>query len=696
MTGIVQSKYGTWQGPGVCAETFDSTPTVGNALFCFLFQPSGASITSSGWTRIEQAGTTSLDPVGVDLWTKVAGASESTTVTTAGSGGGVNARRMVLYEVDGTYDISDVVSNAPGTSPLTGPTLDPTTDPSLLLAAFTGQVATYAGDPTWTPQGSLVTDSFSRQPSARPVTWTGHQEIASGTVTPQLTTTALYAGRQTCSIGVIVTLVTTTPPTADFVADVTAGTEPLTVHFTDTSTNTPTSWSWNFGDGSTSTSQNPTHVYAASGNYTVSLTATNADGSDTETKTAYINVASDVGYDPPPPGRAILEIKATPPGSDRWDEANWDEAHWASTSWQDVTPYGIEVQIVWGSNRPEFGILSTPDAASWAVTFYDPTRVLDPANAESPYAGDIQPMLPVRLRHNETVVKQGYLESGSHRFSDGTGYWRVMDIQAVLANAVVPSDTTLSNTLFQRARDAISAAALSITVAPDPPGGDPALAPWTSEQRTAWEWISDAAQQVLWVPFVRNDNTLSFRAYQSPLSRGRSIGSPNLVDLQSIAMHNGLFSIVGALELVSEGTDTNRRELTPKPRYGTREYLRTDPTPNSGAWAQAVLNDRAGSGLRWEPGRVVPFTASETAYFATLEAIEQVSVAYPEADPAILFDGIIVGGQIHVIGKQNEVPIWDFTFSVAEIPLQPLTDDDDVSSYLSNDDDATDILYPDV
>lgn len=271
-----------------------------------------------------------------------------------------------------------------------------------------------------------------------------------------------------------------------------------------------------------------------------------------------------------------------------------------------------------------------------------------------------------------------------------------MDIQAVLANAVVPEDTTLPDTLFARARAAISAAGLSLTVAPDPPAGDPDLAPWVSQRRSVWEWVSDAAQQVLWVPYVRNDNTLGFRDYTNPLSRGRFIGSPNLEDLQSVTAHNGLFSIVGALELVSEGTDVNRRELTPKPRYGAREYLRTDPTPNSGDWAQTVLNDRAVAALRWEPGRIVPFTASETAYLATLEAIEQVSVNYPEADPAVLFDGVIVGGTIHVIGKQDEVPIWDFTLNIAQIPLQPLTDDDDVSSYLTNDDDAGDILYPDV
>lgn len=80
-------------------------------------------------------------------------------------------------------------------------------------------------------------------------------------------------------------------PVANFTANVTSGTAPLTVQFSDTSTNTPTSWAWNFGDGGTSTERNPTHVYLP-GTYTVSLTVTNAAGLDSETKTDYITVTA--------------------------------------------------------------------------------------------------------------------------------------------------------------------------------------------------------------------------------------------------------------------------------------------------------------------------------------------------------------------------------------------------------------------
>ncbi|MCD4788448.1 MAG: PKD domain-containing protein [Bacteroidales bacterium] len=89
------------------------------------------------------------------------------------------------------------------------------------------------------------------------------------------------------------------PPVADFIADNTSPAVGQTVNFTDLSTNSPTSWSWSFTPstityvgGTNQYSQNPQVEFSATGLYTVSLIATNAGGSDTETKTDYINVPS--------------------------------------------------------------------------------------------------------------------------------------------------------------------------------------------------------------------------------------------------------------------------------------------------------------------------------------------------------------------------------------------------------------------
>ncbi len=80
------------------------------------------------------------------------------------------------------------------------------------------------------------------------------------------------------------------PPVANFTANITSGTVPLTVQFTDTSTGSPNAWNWTFGDGATSAEQNPVHTYDTAGTFTVSLTARNADGEDTRTQTGYITV----------------------------------------------------------------------------------------------------------------------------------------------------------------------------------------------------------------------------------------------------------------------------------------------------------------------------------------------------------------------------------------------------------------------
>ncbi len=83
-------------------------------------------------------------------------------------------------------------------------------------------------------------------------------------------------------------------PTANFVADRTSGTPPLTVAFTDHSTagsSAITSWSWKFGDGASAVAQNPSHIYAAAGTYTVSLTVVTAVDSNTITRANYLRVA---------------------------------------------------------------------------------------------------------------------------------------------------------------------------------------------------------------------------------------------------------------------------------------------------------------------------------------------------------------------------------------------------------------------
>jgi len=100
----------------------------------------------------------------------------------------------------------------------------------------------------------------------------------------------------TGSSGYYVNGVSSTPE-ADFTANPTKGTVPLTVEFNDQSTGTkPLTYAWDFGDGSTSAEQNPTHTYTTPGTYTVKLTVTNAVGSSEKTMTI---ITSDTDIVPP-------------------------------------------------------------------------------------------------------------------------------------------------------------------------------------------------------------------------------------------------------------------------------------------------------------------------------------------------------------------------------------------------------------
>jgi len=73
-----------------------------------------------------------------------------------------------------------------------------------------------------------------------------------GTATPTPTETATPTPTETAT-----PTPTPEPLEASFTANVTAGSVPLAVQFTDESIGDITSWSWDFGDGSTSTEQSP-------------------------------------------------------------------------------------------------------------------------------------------------------------------------------------------------------------------------------------------------------------------------------------------------------------------------------------------------------------------------------------------------------------------------------------------------------
>ncbi|AKB37166.1 cell surface protein [Methanosarcina siciliae C2J] len=151
--------------------------------------------------------------------------------------------------------------------------------------ASNGTVSSWA----WDFENDGVVDSTEQNPS--------HTYASAGNYTVNLTVAnANGADSELKTDYITVSSIPVEPePVAAFTADVTDGTAPLTVNFTDQSTGTPTSWLWDFGDGANSTEQNPSHTYSAAGNYTVNLTVENAAGTDFELKSDYIEVSEASG-----------------------------------------------------------------------------------------------------------------------------------------------------------------------------------------------------------------------------------------------------------------------------------------------------------------------------------------------------------------------------------------------------------------
>jgi PKD repeat protein len=106
-------------------------------------------------------------------------------------------------------------------------------------------------------------------------------------------TVANEAGNNTVTKPNYITVTPLQPPVADFYANVTSGTAPLTVLFAATSKGgEPTSLNWDFGDGINSKHAFafPFHTFTKPGNYTIILAVENAAGNNTVTKPNYIVV----------------------------------------------------------------------------------------------------------------------------------------------------------------------------------------------------------------------------------------------------------------------------------------------------------------------------------------------------------------------------------------------------------------------
>lgn len=189
------------------------------------------------------------------------------------------------FTAAGSYTVKMTVTNAAGSCSksetitvkdddpvVVNPTADFSFVANGLAVTFTNLSTNYATQ-TWN-FGDNAT-STEKNPA--------HQYAASGNFVVMLTVTD--ASGKTAEMTKVVSVTSSGTGgliIAGFTANVSTGTRPLNVIFTDTSTAVSgiTSWNWTFGDGATSTQKNPTHVFENVGTYTTMLTVAGPDGTD--------------------------------------------------------------------------------------------------------------------------------------------------------------------------------------------------------------------------------------------------------------------------------------------------------------------------------------------------------------------------------------------------------------------------------
>ena len=229
------------------------------------------------------------------------------------------------FTTAGTYTVNLTASNANGTNSKLG-TITVTEKPESVIpvANFTASLTvqftdTSTNNPTQWEWNFGDGNSSTEQ---NPV----HVYGSEGTYNVTLVATN-DAGSS--YVGTMVITVTRLVPVANFTANVTEGSAPLTVQFTDTSTNSPTQWNWDFGDGTNSTEQNPVHVFSGEGTYSVTLVTTSGNVASNP-KSMNIKVNS-VSTPPvasftadPTEGSAPLTVQFTDTSTNSPIQWNWD------------------------------------------------------------------------------------------------------------------------------------------------------------------------------------------------------------------------------------------------------------------------------------------------------------------------------------------------------------------------------------
>ncbi len=276
VTMQVRDRYGatalaseplTITGPASPVAGFSATPTSGIAPLNVTFTNSSiGNYTTCSWNFGDGSTSSTCNP---PAHSYTATGTYSVSLTISGSGGSNTQTRTNYITVSASMPMPDFTASLlAGRAPLT----------VVFTNSSTGSINSWLWD---FGDGSTST---LENPT--------HTYSIKGTFTVTLTATG-PGGSQTKVMASYIR-VSDTPVIANFSAQPTTGSGPLTVQFSDESTGNINAWLWDFGDGTFGNTQDPIHSYLLAGNYTVILTTSGPEGNDTFTKTNYISVYENV------------------------------------------------------------------------------------------------------------------------------------------------------------------------------------------------------------------------------------------------------------------------------------------------------------------------------------------------------------------------------------------------------------------
>ena len=200
---------------------------------------------------------------------------------------------VYIYNTAGTYTVTLTV-NGPGGTNSAQSTITVNAAPVAPTAVFTPDVTEGTAPLTVTFTDASTGDITDRtwafgdggtSIEVSPV----HEYTVAGTYTVTLTVNG--PGGTSNAQTTITVIAAPVAPTAVFTPDVTEGTAPLTVTFTDASMGDITDRTWDFGDGTTSTEVSPVYIYNTAGTYTVTLTVNGPGGTNSAQSTITVTAA---------------------------------------------------------------------------------------------------------------------------------------------------------------------------------------------------------------------------------------------------------------------------------------------------------------------------------------------------------------------------------------------------------------------